>query len=75
MLLMFSIWPSHVLTQVVFRLYCVWPCELLTLGNTKINGFAIVYKEDILHDNKKKTTYKNTPKKKDRCCTSCFGKK
>ena len=34
-----SIWPSHVLTQVMFRLYRVWPCELLTLGNTKTNGF------------------------------------
>ena len=39
MLIMFSIWPTHVLTQVKFRLYCVWPCELLTLGNTKTNGF------------------------------------
>ena len=40
MLIMCSICPRHVLTQVMFRLYCVWPCELLTLGNTKINGFC-----------------------------------
>ena len=39
MLIMLSIWPSHVLTQVMFRLSCLLPCELLTLGNTKTNGF------------------------------------
>ena len=39
MLILFSIWPTHVLTQVMFRLSCLLPCELLTLGNTKTNGF------------------------------------
>ena len=63
MLIKFSMWPSDVLTQVMIRLYCVWPCGLLTLGKTKKMFFAGVYKESILHDNKKKSNYKSTLKK------------